>query len=71
MEARLGRHLKRAEVVHHINGVKDDNRAENLELMGDREHAALSARNHRDDVAAKLDRLAEYERRFGALEQEN
>lgn len=33
MEQKLGRPLQRGERVHHINGIKDDDRPENLEAM--------------------------------------
>jgi hypothetical protein len=40
MEVLIGRHLYDYECVHHINGIRNDNRKENLMLMTKSEHAS-------------------------------
>ena len=34
MEQKIGKRIDRDECVHHINGIKDDNRIENLVVIG-------------------------------------
>lgn len=66
----IGRFLDSSEHVHHVNGVKDDNRPENLAVLDGAAHAVLTAVEYRDWLRRELAELAEYRRRYGLLEQE-
>ena len=59
MEELLGRYLRVGETVHHINGVKDDNAPENLELWIKPQPSGIRAR---DAVAWAHEILNRYDR---------
>lgn len=44
LEEKLGRHLLPKEDIHHINGIKTDDRPENLIALNHSEHTALHRR---------------------------
>jgi hypothetical protein len=53
-EAKIGRPLRADECVHHRNGVRDDNRPENLEVLTRSEHARLHNKRYSDALLVDL-----------------
>jgi len=49
MENYIGHYLNPSDKIHHINGIKDDNRIENLIVISQSEHIAI----HRNELVNK------------------
>ena len=66
----LGRYLASDEHVHHINGIKDDNRPENLQAMAALDHIRLSAQEIKTRRASERAELERYRELYGPLPEE-
>lgn len=61
VEKALGRYLTTAEQVDHINGVKDDNRPSNLQVLTAGAHSSKTS-------LTNWKQLAEYRKRYGPID---
>ncbi len=69
IEKYIGRKLKNNEVVHHLNGIKTDNRIENLEVLTGSVHSKSHA-ERLIEIALLKKKVESLEKRIERLEQE-
>ena len=63
MAQHLGRRLHRKELVHHLNGIRDDNRLENLAIVDSRTHPHITL------VKLQRERIKELEQEVISLKE--
>ncbi len=60
-EKYLGRKLKEGELIHHRNGIRDDNCLENLQLLTNNSHCSGIETTHSEDICKLLYKVKELE----------
>jgi len=69
VEQSIGRFLTRKECIHHINGVKDDNRIENLQIVSPTDHNVITQRELKQKRAKIENELKEAKAHILELER--